>query len=60
ADSVVVAVNTDVPHLKNLGKPILFGPGSILDAHGAKEKIAKRDLLAAVDTYRDLVVQLLR
>ncbi|MGZ4778765.1 MAG: M20/M25/M40 family metallo-hydrolase, partial [Thermoanaerobaculia bacterium] len=60
ADSVVVAFNTDVPHLKNLGKPILFGPGSILDAHGAKEKIAKRDLLAAVDTYRDLVVQLLR
>lgn len=60
ADSVVVAFNTDVPHLKNLGKPILYGPGSILDAHGAKEKIAKRDLLAAVDTYRDLVVQLLR
>jgi len=59
ADSVVVAFNTDVPHLKNLGKPLLFGPGSILDAHGANERIAKKDLLAAVDVYRDLVVQLL-
>jgi acetylornithine deacetylase len=59
ADPVVVAFNTDVPHLKNLGKPLLFGPGSILDAHGATEKIAKRDLIAAVNVYRDLVVQLL-
>jgi acetylornithine deacetylase len=60
AESVVVAFNTDVPHLKNLGKPLLFGPGSILDAHGARERIAKRDLVAAVDVYRDLVIQLLR
>ena len=59
AEAVVVAFNTDVPHLKNLGKPLLYGPGSILDAHGAKERIAKRDLLAAVDVYRDLVIQLL-
>ena len=60
AEAVVVAFNTDVPHLKSLGKPLLYGPGSILDAHGAKERIAKRDLLAAVDVYRDLVMQLLR
>jgi len=60
ADSVVIAFNTDVPHLKSLGKALLFGPGSILDAHGAREKIAKRDILAAVDVYRDLVGQLLR
>ncbi|MGZ8852850.1 MAG: M20/M25/M40 family metallo-hydrolase [Thermoanaerobaculia bacterium] len=60
AESVVVAFNTDVPHLKNLGKPLLFGPGSILDAHGASERVAKRDVVAAVDVYRDLVVQLLR
>jgi acetylornithine deacetylase len=51
----IVAFNTDVPHLGNLGKPLLFGPGSILDAHGAREKIQKRELLAAVDTYCDIV-----
>jgi acetylornithine deacetylase len=53
--STIVAFNTDVPHLGNLGKPMLFGPGSILDAHGAGEKIAKRDLLAAVETYVETV-----
>jgi acetylornithine deacetylase len=57
--STVVAFNTDVPHLGNLGKPLLFGPGSILDAHGANEKIAKKDLLAAVNVYRDTVRALL-
>lgn len=58
--STVVAFNTDVPHLGNLGKPLLFGPGSILDAHGANERIAKKDLLAAVGVYRDTVRSLLK
>ena len=60
APSTVVAFNTDVPHLGNLGKPLLFGPGSILDAHGANEKIAKKDLLQAVETYRQTVAALCR
>jgi acetylornithine deacetylase len=55
AESIVVAFNTDVPHLGALGKPMLFGPGSILDAHGANEKIGKRELLEAVDTYYNTV-----
>jgi acetylornithine deacetylase len=59
-DSVVVAFNTDIPHLRAFGTPLLFGPGSILDAHTATEKIAKRDVIAAVDTYERLVAQLLR
>ncbi|HEY6844172.1 MAG TPA: M20/M25/M40 family metallo-hydrolase [Thermoanaerobaculia bacterium] len=60
APSTVVAFNTDVPHLSNLGKPLLFGPGSILDAHGADEFILKRDVTAAVDVYCDTVTQLCR
>jgi acetylornithine deacetylase len=59
AESHVVAFNTDVPWLTSLGKPLLFGPGSILDAHGANERISKRDLLAAVGTYEEMVVSLL-
>jgi acetylornithine deacetylase len=59
APSRVVAFNTDVPHLRTLGKPLLFGPGSILDAHGPKERIAKKELLAAVGTYEEMVVALL-
>ncbi|HYI09444.1 MAG TPA: M20/M25/M40 family metallo-hydrolase [Thermoanaerobaculia bacterium] len=57
--SAVVSFNTDVPWLSALGKPLLFGPGSILDAHGVNEKIAKRELLVAVDTYERMVVSLL-
>jgi acetylornithine deacetylase len=57
--STVVAFNTDVPHLSALGKPLLFGPGSILDAHGAQEKIRKADLLDAIETYYKTVVELL-
>lgn len=56
--SNVVAFNTDVPWLSALGKPLLFGPGSITDAHGPGEKIGKQDLLDAVQTYHDTVREL--
>ena len=59
AKSTVVAFNTDVPHLKALGKPLLFGPGSILDAHGERERISKRELLDAITTYEKTVMSLL-
>ena len=59
APSAVVAFNSDVPWLSNLGKPMLFGPGSILDAHGADEKIGKKELLSAVETYAETVETLL-
>ncbi|MFQ5668988.1 MAG: M20/M25/M40 family metallo-hydrolase [Acidobacteriota bacterium] len=58
-EGIVVAFNTDIPFLGRLGRPFLFGPGSILDAHGEGEKIAKADILAAVDTYHGLVRRLL-
>lgn len=60
APSAVVAFNSDVPWLSNLGKPMLFGPGSILDAHGADEKIGKKELLSAVETYAETVKTLLK
>jgi acetylornithine deacetylase len=60
AGSTVVAFNTDVPWLSALGRPLLFGPGSILDAHGANEKIGKRELLEAVETYARTVQALLK
>ena len=59
AASQVVAFNTDVPHLRSLGKPLLFGPGSIRDAHGPRERISKKELLAAVRTYEEMVISLL-
>jgi acetylornithine deacetylase len=57
--SAVVAFNTDVPWLSNLGQPLLFGPGSILNAHGENERIAKQELMDAVTTYEEMVIDLL-
>jgi acetylornithine deacetylase len=41
------------------GEPFLFGPGSIHVAHTLDEKISKRELLAAVDTYTQMTRMLL-
>jgi aspartate kinase len=55
----VVGFTTDVPHLSNWGKPLLFGPGSIHDAHTARERIAKAELERGVDLYVQLARRLL-
>ena len=57
-ETAVVAFTTDIPALTNWGKPLLFGPGSILDAHTAGERIAKDELTKSVDVYRQMVVDL--
>ncbi|HLG16030.1 MAG TPA: M20/M25/M40 family metallo-hydrolase [Blastocatellia bacterium] len=57
-ETTVVSFTTDIPALTNWGKPLLFGPGSILDAHTANEKISKRELVRAVDTYTGMVMRL--
>ena len=56
----VVSFGSDIPYLGNLGKPLLIGPGSILDAHTAHEKILKRDLLEGIELYDRLVRTLLK
>lgn len=50
-EGVTVAFGTDAPHLSRWGKPMLFGPGSILDAHTDHEKVRKRDLEEAAERY---------
>ncbi len=47
----VVSFSTDIPALRSLARPLLIGPGSILEAHTADEKIAKQELLDGVRTY---------
>lgn len=58
-ESCVVRFTTDIPHLSNWGTPLLLGPGSILDAHTDHERVAKRDLVEAVDLYVRLGMTLL-
>lgn len=50
-EETVVRFTTDIPYLSNWGKPLLLGPGSILDAHTDHERISKRELEQAVDLY---------
>ena len=57
-ETSVVSFTTDIPLLTKWGKPLLFGPGSILDAHTAHEKISKPELLRAVDVYAEMVMRL--
>jgi acetylornithine deacetylase len=58
--TTVVRFGTDIPCLTNWGTPLLFGPGSIHDAHTTHEYIAKQDLLNAVETYAQMARTLLR
>jgi len=56
----VVSFATDVPVFgTSWGEPLLLGPGSIHVAHTAEERIAKKELAAAVDLYADVVKKLL-
>jgi acetylornithine deacetylase len=57
-DTMLARFTTDIPYLSNWGRALLIGPGSILDAHTAGEKVRKSDLLRAVNLYADLVKRL--
>jgi acetylornithine deacetylase len=58
--NMVAKFTTDIPSLTSWGEPFLLGPGSIHVAHTPNEKIAKRELLEAVDLYVRLAEELVR
>jgi len=57
-ETMVAAFTTDIPALTNWGEPLLLGPGSIHVAHTPFEKIAKQELLEAVDLYYEVARRL--
>jgi acetylornithine deacetylase len=59
-ETMVAAFTTDIPALANWGEPLLLGPGSILVAHTPNEKLAKRELLAAIDLYAQVARRLMQ
>lgn len=59
-ETAPVSFGTDIPSLKHFGKMLLLGPGSILDAHTAGEKIGKAEVVHAVSYYQDAVGALLQ
>ena len=58
-EQCVVRFTSDIPYLSNWGKPLLLGPGSILNAHTEHEFVEKRELARAIDIYVQLVRALL-
>ncbi|KAM5364067.1 hypothetical protein ACJZ2D_011684 [Fusarium nematophilum] len=59
-DTMSVSFGTDVPRLKGTHKKYLYGPGSILDAHGENEQVSIRDLIECVAVYKRLVLEVLK
>ncbi|HEY0005466.1 MAG TPA: M20/M25/M40 family metallo-hydrolase [Pyrinomonadaceae bacterium] len=57
-EQTVVRFTTDIPYLASWGRPLLLGPGSILDAHTTHERVSKRELADAVELYARLVRRL--
>jgi len=57
--TMVAKFTTDIPQLSNWGEPLLLGPGSIHVAHTPHERLAKRELLEAVDLYVQVAKRLL-
>ena len=58
--TMIAKFTTDIPQLSNWGEPLLLGPGSIHVAHTPHEKLAKKELLEAVELYIQVGRQLLR
>ena len=58
--TMIASFTTDIPMLTEWGEPFLLGPGSIHVAHTPNEKIAKKELLEAVDLYTGLATSLTR
>ncbi|KAL2019355.1 hypothetical protein VTK56DRAFT_9735 [Thermocarpiscus australiensis] len=54
-ETLVVNYGTDVPHLRGDHVSYLYGPGTILVAHGDNEGLRVRDLEAAVEGYKKLI-----
>ena len=55
----IVSFACDLPLLPAWGEPMLVGPGSILDAHAAEEKVDLAEIEQAVDLYTRLARGLL-
>ena len=57
--TTVVGFSSDIPYMGKIGQALLYGPGSILDAHTANEYVLRADLMSASEDYARMVKLLL-
>lgn len=55
-ETIVANYGTDIPYLKGDHKRYLYGPGSILVAHGEDEALTVGDLETAVEGFKKLIL----
>ncbi|KAI0466947.1 hypothetical protein F4859DRAFT_282069 [Xylaria cf. heliscus] len=59
-ETITVNYGTDVPNFKGNHTRYLYGPGSILVAHGADEAIKLKDLEAGVEDFKKLILHVVQ
>jgi len=60
-ETTVVCYTTDIPAFgDSWGQPYLLGPGTIHVAHTSEERVPKKQLVEAVQIYKQMVKDLLR
>ena len=58
-DTAIENYGTDVPRLSGDHKKYLYGPGTILVAHGEREHVTVGDLEESVEGYQNLILHAL-
>ncbi|CAJ2514073.1 Uu.00g021920.m01.CDS01 [Anthostomella pinea] len=59
-EAAPMAYGTDVPRLRGDHNKVLYGPGSILVAHGKDEQIRVGELMESIAGYKKLTLELLK
>ena len=60
-ETFVAAYTTDIPAFNGTwGEPFLIGPGSVHVAHTDEERVAKKELIEAVEIYKSLAKRLMQ
>jgi acetylornithine deacetylase len=60
-ETFVAAFTTDIPAFDGTwGEPLLIGPGSVHVAHTDQERVAKKELVEAVEIYKNLAKRLIQ
>ncbi|KAI1817858.1 hypothetical protein GGS20DRAFT_531074 [Poronia punctata] len=59
-DAEPMAYGTDIPRLRGDHRKVLYGPGSILVAHGKDEQIRISEIMEAIEGNKKLLTELVR
>lgn len=60
-ETFVASFTTDIPAFNGTwGTPFLIGPGSVHVAHTDEERVAKKELIEAVEIYKNLAKRLIK